>query len=117
MSCSWAPMSATTARPRSAVPEFASFESTGTRDHTAPRHRHASETFIVLDGEMLIVVGDEQRVASPGHTAVLPRDMPHTFVIVSQTTDGTTFFAHRELPGNALAACPVRTDVRQRPRG
>ena len=67
--------------------EFALFESTGARGHTAPRHRHlhASETFIVLDGEMLIEVGNEQRVASAGHTAVLPRDVPHTFVILSQT--------------------------------
>jgi quercetin dioxygenase-like cupin family protein len=67
--------------------EFALFESTGVRGGTAPRHRHrhASETFIVLDGEMLIEVGDEQRIASAGHTAILPRDVPHTFVIVSQT--------------------------------
>jgi predicted deacylase len=31
--------------------------------------------------------------------------------------DGTTFFTHRELPGNASGACPSRTDVRRRPRG
>ena len=67
--------------------EFALFESTVNRGHTAPRHRHrnASETFIVLDGAILIEVGDERRVASAGHTAILPRDVPHTFVVVSQT--------------------------------
>jgi quercetin dioxygenase-like cupin family protein len=67
--------------------EFALFESTGHRGHSAPTHRHlrASETFIVLDGDMLIQVGDEQRVASAGDTAVLPRALPHTFVVLSST--------------------------------
>lgn len=31
--------------------------------------------------------------------------------------DGTTFLLHRELPGNASRACPLRTDGRRRPRG
>ena len=67
--------------------EFALFESTGIRGHNSPRHRHvrASETFIVLDGEVLIEVGDEQRTAGPGHVAVLPRGLPHTFVVLSPT--------------------------------
>jgi quercetin dioxygenase-like cupin family protein len=65
--------------------EFALFESTGSRGHNAPTHRHvhASETFIVLEGEMLIEVSGEQRVAGAGDTAVLPRGLPHTFVILS----------------------------------
>ena len=65
--------------------EFALFESSGHRGHTAPAHRHlhASETFIVLDGDLLIQVGDEQRVAGAGDTAVLPRGLPHTFVVLS----------------------------------
>jgi quercetin dioxygenase-like cupin family protein len=67
--------------------EFALFESTGTRGHSAPKHRHlhASETFVVLEGEMLVEVGDEQRTAGAGDVAVLPRGVPHTFVIVSAT--------------------------------
>jgi quercetin dioxygenase-like cupin family protein len=65
--------------------EFALFESTGVRGHTAPTHRHlhASETFIVLDGELLIQVGDEQRRAGAGDTAMLPSGLPHTFVVLS----------------------------------
>jgi quercetin dioxygenase-like cupin family protein len=49
--------------------EFALFESTGERGHTAPRHRHrrASETFVVLDGEILIETGGERQVAAAGH--------------------------------------------------
>ena len=30
--------------------------------------------------------------------------------------DGTTFFVHREPPGNAFGACPARTDMRRRLR-
>jgi hypothetical protein len=48
--------------------EFALFQTTGGRGHTAPRHRRrrASETFIVLDGDILIEAGDERRVAAAG---------------------------------------------------
>jgi quercetin dioxygenase-like cupin family protein len=62
--------------------EFALFQTTGERGHTAPRHRHrqASETFIVLDGELLVEAGDERRVAAADHVAVLPRDQVHTFL-------------------------------------
>ncbi len=67
--------------------EFALFESSGTRGHTAPAHRHlrASETFIVLDGELLVQVGDDRHVAGAGAVALLPRGLPHTFVVVSPT--------------------------------
>jgi quercetin dioxygenase-like cupin family protein len=67
--------------------EFALFEATGERGHTSPRHRHrrATETFIVLDGEMLIEADGERRVAAAGHVAVLPRDQVHTFLVVSPT--------------------------------
>jgi quercetin dioxygenase-like cupin family protein len=65
--------------------EFALFDATGERGHTAPRHRHrrASETFVVLDGEILIEAGVDRRVATAGDVAVLPRDQVHTFMVVS----------------------------------
>jgi hypothetical protein len=67
--------------------EFALFQSSGERGHTSPRHRHrhASETFIVLEGEMLIEAGPQRRVAAAGHVAVLPRGQVHTFIVVSAT--------------------------------
>ena len=67
--------------------EFALFESSGSRGHNAPKHRHlhASETFIVLEGEILIEVDGAQTTARAGDVAVLPRGLPHTFVIVSET--------------------------------
>jgi len=65
--------------------EFALFDTSAERGHTAPRHRHrrAAETFVVLDGEILIEAGDERRVAAAGHVAVLPRNQVHTFMVVS----------------------------------
>jgi hypothetical protein len=39
----------------------------------------------VLSGELLVEVGGERRGAGPGHVAVLPRTVPHTFVVVSAT--------------------------------
>lgn len=65
--------------------EFALFSSAGERGHTAPRHRHrhASETFIVLDGELLVQAGPERLVVGAGDVAVLPRGQEHTFLVVS----------------------------------
>lgn len=67
--------------------EFALADGTAPRGHTAPLHCHlwATETFVVISGELLFEVGDERRSASPGHVAVLPRNVPHTFVVVSAT--------------------------------
>ena len=72
--------------------EFALLQTTCERGHTAPRHRHrlASETFIVLEGEMLFEVGGERRLAAAGHVAVLPRGEVHTFVVVSATASYMT---------------------------
>jgi quercetin dioxygenase-like cupin family protein len=67
--------------------EFALAEATGPRGHNAPRHRHlhATETLVVVDGELLVEVGDARRRALPGAVAVMPRLVPHTFVVVSAT--------------------------------
>jgi quercetin dioxygenase-like cupin family protein len=72
--------------------EFALFRTTAERGHTAPRHLHrrASETFIVLDGELLIEAGGERRTAGAGHVAVLPRDQVHTFLVVSVSAEYLT---------------------------
>src|SRR4030095_1029975 len=36
---------------------------------------------------------------------------------VAGEADGSTLLAHGVAPGNACEACPLRTDVRRRPRG
>src|SRR6201996_2549979 len=70
-------------------------QSGGERGHTAPRHRHrhASETFIVLDGELLVQAGAERLVVGAGDVAVLPRDQEHTFLVVSATARYLTLHA------------------------
>ena len=67
--------------------EFALFSSSGTRGHSTPWHRHlrASETFIVLEGTIDVQVGDDRQPVSAGGAAVLPRDVPHGFVVTSDS--------------------------------
>lgn len=52
-----------------------------------PLHRHVTEDelFIVLDGELVFHVGDDRIPGGPGAVAHLPRALPHTFQVVSET--------------------------------
>ena len=47
----------------------------------APPHIHhrSDEAFIVLDGELEVLVGDERRVLTAGQSAVIPAGTVHTF--------------------------------------
>ena len=49
------------------------------RGNASPVHVHDrdDETFLVLDGELRVVVGEEEHVAGPGTMAVLPRRLRH----------------------------------------
>ncbi|MFD7444869.1 cupin domain-containing protein [Streptomyces sp. NPDC059909] len=55
------------------------------RGYAAPRriHDREDETFFVLDGTVRFVAGDEEHSAGPGVLALLPRRMPHAFVVTS----------------------------------
>ena len=66
--------------------EFALLEGGGRRGFGPPRHlhRHAEETFIVLSGELLIDVDGDQHTAGAGHVAVLRKNVPHTFIVLSE---------------------------------
>jgi len=66
--------------------EFALLEGDGQRGHTAPRHLHrnATETFIVLEGEMLIDADGALHEAPAGHVVLLPPRLPHSFLVVSE---------------------------------
>ncbi|MGW4241701.1 cupin domain-containing protein [Nocardia sp. NPDC004722] len=67
--------------------EFALLRSGGPHGHSSPWHRHlwATETFIVEEGDVLLRVGDEEFLAAAGHAVVLPRGIPHGFVVVSDS--------------------------------
>lgn len=52
-----------------------------------PLHRHSreDELFVVLDGELVIHSGEDQIEAIAGAVAMLPRAIPHTFQVRSDT--------------------------------
>jgi hypothetical protein len=48
-------------------------------------HRREDEIWYVLEGEIRFVVGEEARVAGPGAFVYIPRNVPHTFQVLSET--------------------------------
>jgi quercetin dioxygenase-like cupin family protein len=57
------------------------------RGHGSPLHVHRREDewFYVIDGELTFWVGGEVTVAPAGSFVYGPRDVPHTFVVSSDT--------------------------------
>lgn len=49
------------------------------------RHNHEDELFVVLEGQIDFITGDTRRSGSAGVVALLPRAVPHTFQVVSDT--------------------------------
>jgi len=64
---------------------LAVLEHQGKRGYCSPVHRHLADekTFLVLDGEVRVEVGDQAYVAGAGAVALLPRQLPHAFVVTS----------------------------------
>ena len=51
-----------------------------------PRHTHPQdESYVVLEGHLTIVAGDERFELQAGGTAVVPMGVPHTFRVDSET--------------------------------
>lgn len=52
-----------------------------------PLHRHndEDELFVILDGELTFRTGDLERVGGEGTVALLPRAVPHSFQVMSET--------------------------------
>ncbi len=68
---------------------FILFEDRMSRGKTTPLHTHPheDETFIVLEGEILVhVEGTEHRVG-PGGVAVVPRGDAHAFLVTSESAN------------------------------
>ena len=57
------------------------------RGNASPIHVHDrdDETFFVLDGELRVVVGEDDHTAGPGTAALLPRRLRHAYVVTSAT--------------------------------
>jgi quercetin dioxygenase-like cupin family protein len=54
---------------------------------TTPLHLHpqADESMYVLDGRILMHLDGEQREVGPGGLVMVPRGMPHAFLVLSET--------------------------------
>jgi quercetin dioxygenase-like cupin family protein len=67
--------------------QFTLIEHQGGRGYGSPLHLHddAEETFLVLDGELRIEVGGDTHFAGAGAFALLPRRIPHGFVVTSDS--------------------------------
>ena len=66
---------------------FSLFEDNVVRGKTTPMHVHPDqdETIYLLEGELLVDIdGDQQRVGTNG-VVVFLRDVPHAFVVISDT--------------------------------
>lgn len=61
----------------------------GLADHNmaVPLHAHSreDELWYVIEGTIRFTVGDETRDAGPGTFAYIPRHLPHTFQVLSDT--------------------------------
>ncbi|TDU88956.1 quercetin dioxygenase-like cupin family protein [Kribbella voronezhensis] len=63
------------------------FEDNMEQGKTTPLHLHpeADESMYVLDGRILMYLDGEQREVGPGGLVLVPRGMPHAFLVVSET--------------------------------
>jgi quercetin dioxygenase-like cupin family protein len=66
---------------------FTLFEDSMVRGKATPLHLHPNEdeTFYVLEGELLVHVDGEEHRLGPLGTAVVPRGVPHAFLVTSET--------------------------------
>ncbi len=67
---------------------FLLFEFVGEQGKVTPVHIHpaSDETFYLLDGEILLDLGGERRKLSTGGVVVIPRGVPHAFMVTSSQT-------------------------------
>ena len=65
---------------------FTLIEDRMTRGKTTPLHTHPheDETFIVLEGEILVHVEGTEQPVGPGGVAVVPRGTRHAFLVTSE---------------------------------
>ena len=68
--------------------QFCLCEQRGRRGMVTPLHRQPAddETFVVLEGELRIFLGEDPPIAAgPGTTVHVPAGAPHAFAVVSET--------------------------------
>jgi quercetin dioxygenase-like cupin family protein len=67
---------------------FLMFEFVGEQGKVTPLHIHpaSDETFYILEGEILLELDGERRSLSTGGVVVVPRGVPHAFMVTSSQT-------------------------------
>jgi quercetin dioxygenase-like cupin family protein len=67
--------------------EFWALEGLADEHLQVPLHAHSREieVWYVLEGQIRFTVGDQQQTLGPGSFAYIPRNIPHTFQILSGT--------------------------------
>jgi quercetin dioxygenase-like cupin family protein len=48
-------------------------------------HKYEDESFFILEGEFNFLVGGKKIIAGPGELVVLPKNVPHSFNLVTET--------------------------------
>jgi quercetin dioxygenase-like cupin family protein len=73
--------------PGAASGSMSAVEFLGPRGFGPPQHRHEDEDelFVVLDGELRFFAGGDEMVGGAGALAHLPRTVPHTFQVMTET--------------------------------
>jgi quercetin dioxygenase-like cupin family protein len=92
---------------------FAVLETEGRRGHGSPLHihRHASETFLVIEGTLQVIVNDTEYEAGAGCAAVLPSGLAHGFVVTSDTARYLTLHHGPSFEDFVVAASGVGEDL------
>ena len=66
------------------LPDF--YEERDQRGDGAPLHSHPWPSWeLVIEGEIRVLVGDDEHVLGAGDAIYLPPDVPHTYVVESET--------------------------------
>jgi mannose-6-phosphate isomerase-like protein (cupin superfamily) len=67
--------------------QYWALEGLADKHMAVPVHAHTreDEIWFVLDGEIAFTLGDETRVGGPGTFVYIPRNVPHTFQVRSET--------------------------------
>jgi quercetin dioxygenase-like cupin family protein len=101
---------------------FLLFEDDLVAGKCTPLHQHpdADETFLMLEGEIVVHLACEERAVGPGGIAMIPRGVPHAFLVTSPTarmlclqTPGSCqgfFFAASQLLDDSETTGPVDMD-------
>lgn len=67
--------------------QFWALEGLADKHMAVPLHAHTreEEVWYVLEGEIIFTIGEQTIVAGPGSYAYIPRNVPHTFQVRSET--------------------------------